>query len=78
MKMWRIIQHIYEGDERDPTLTHVFYGETRDRAEEVYRAHMQSDSFMRGCVTRQRFRDFSCHAESRFERLDARGEWHRA
>lgn len=69
MKRFRIVQDIYEGDELEPTLTHVFYGETRERAREVYQAHMGTDAFMRACVTRRQFRDFSCHALSRMERL---------
>ncbi len=76
MKTWRIVQNIYEGDEREPTLTHVFYGETRKRAGEVYQAHMRSDSFMRDCVTQGRFSDFSCRAESYLERKE-RGVWRR-
>ena len=76
-KTWRVVQHIYEGNEAEPTLTHVFYGETFDRAWGVYKAHMVTDSFMRGCTTNQRFRDFSCHAESYVEHLDARGQWRR-
>lgn len=74
-KIWRIVQHIYEGNDTEPTLTHVFYGETRERAEEVFQAHMTTDSFMRGCVLNRRFRDFGCHTDSHLERLSARGEW---
>lgn len=78
MKTWRIVQQIYEQDDPDPILTHVFYGKTEEEARGVYRAHMTTDSFMRGCVNQQRFRDFACHADSHVERMDSRGEWVRA
>jgi hypothetical protein len=76
VKAWRIVQQIYEQGEVEPTLTHVFYGETRERAQQVYDAHMGTDAFMRGCVTQHRFRDFACRAESYTERYDpADDEW---
>lgn len=75
MKTWRIVQNIYEGAETEPTLTHVFYGESRERAEQVYNAHLKSDSFMLACTTMRRFRDFTCRAESHLEHLNARGAW---
>lgn len=74
MKAWRIVQHIFEGNEAEPTLTHIFYGETRERAEQVYKAHMGTDSFMRSCVYARRFRDFSCHADNYLERYVG-GRW---
>lgn len=72
---WRIVQHIYEGDAREPILTHVFYGETPDAAQGVFDAHMQTDSFMRGCVQDCRFRDFACHATHHLETVAADGQW---
>lgn len=74
-KTWRIVQYIYEERETEPTLMHVFYGETRGRAWAVFQAHMQTDAFMRGCVTSQRFRDFSCHTAEHTERLGPDGRW---
>jgi len=75
-KTWRVVQHIYENVETEPTLTHVFYGETLDRAWAVFNAHMQTDSFMRACTTERRFRDFACHARCYVERYDpADDEW---
>ena len=74
VKSWRIVQNIYENEETEPTLTHVFYGETQERAQQVFDAHMKTDAFMRGCVTNDRFRDFACHAQNHFERFIS-GEW---
>ncbi len=68
MKTWRVVQHIYEERDPEPVLTHVFYGESREEAEHVYSAHMETDSFMRDCVTRGKFRDFACNAKSHLER----------
>jgi hypothetical protein len=76
MKTWRIVQHIYESAEAEPTLSHVFYGETLERAQQVFDAHMQTDAFMRSCVITNRFRNFTCHTDSSTERYDAaRGAW---
>jgi hypothetical protein len=75
VKTWRIVQHIYENVDREPVLTHVFYGESPEAAQHIFDAHMQTDSFMRGCVVDQRFRDFVCHADSHFEQLLPTGEW---
>lgn len=74
MKTWRIVQYIYEGTETEPTLMHVFLGETREQAEGVYAAHMTTDSFMRNCVTAGRFRDFACHVANQTEQL-VNGHW---
>ena len=76
MKTWRIVQHIYEENGTEPVLTHVFYGETREQAAHIYKAHMVTDSFMRGCVMNRQFRDFSCRAIDHTEQYDpATSEW---
>ena len=77
-KIWRVVEHIYEGKDNEPVLTHVFYGETPSGAWAIRRAHMQTDSFLKSCATDRRFRDFTCHTSSYVERLNARGEWVRA
>lgn len=78
MKTWRVVEHIYEGDEIEPTLTHVFYGETEVRAWDVRAAHMKTDSFLRSCATAKRFRDFTCRTERHVEHFNVRGGWRRA
>lgn len=74
-KRWRIVQDIYEENDPEPVLTHCFYGETSEKAQHIYQAHMQTDAFMRNCVLRQRFSDFACHVQERLEHLDQRGQW---
>lgn len=74
MKNWRIVQSIFEGDETEPTLTHVFYGETPKDAAAIYWAHMGTDEFMRACVTKRAFRDFKCAPRSHFE-FKVGGRW---
>jgi hypothetical protein len=74
-KRWRIVQHIYEGEDTEPVLTHVFYGETRERAEQVYQAHLGTDSFMRACSLTGYFRNFTCHALDQLEHLSDQGVW---
>jgi hypothetical protein len=75
MKTWRIVQQIYEEGDPEPVLTHVFYGKTREEAAGVFKAHMGTDSFMRGCVTNGRFRDFTCRAADHTEKLGPDGQW---
>lgn len=62
-KRFQIIHEIYENDEEEPTVTHVFHGETPERAEEVYRAHMKTDAFLRGCTQRGRWDGVDCWVE---------------
>jgi hypothetical protein len=45
----RLVHEIYEGDTL--TVTHVFHGDTKKRAEEVKRAHMETDRFLRAAET---------------------------
>lgn len=57
--MWCLRVDTYENKERMPVLTHVFYGQTKAEADGIYRAHLQTDSFLKASVTTHRFRDFS-------------------
>lgn len=52
-----------------PTVRHEMYGETADRALEVFRAHMETDAFLRGCTTTGNFRGITCKTESIVERI---------
>lgn len=53
---------IYEEAAGDsyPVVQHVFRGKTRAEAMRYYRSHLHTDSFLRGCVERGRWRDVSC------------------
>ncbi len=72
VKTWRIVQHIYEENDPEPVLTHVFYGDTPAASQHIFDAHMQTDSFMRECVERHRFRNFSCRAVAQLENRNER------
>jgi hypothetical protein len=52
-----------------PTVRHEMYGATRERALEVFAAHMQSDAFLRGCTTRQSYEGTTCRTESIVEQI---------
>lgn len=43
---------IYEGDKPYPVVSHIFYGETIKEAERYYRAHLHTDSFLRGAINK--------------------------
>ena len=41
---------IFEGEDEDPTLTHIFWGKTKADAVGVSRAHEKTDKFYAGAV----------------------------
>jgi hypothetical protein len=55
MKKWRIRSEIYEGDDPDPIVTHLFWADTREGAKEVMSAHMASDRFLNECIKKKLF-----------------------
>jgi hypothetical protein len=63
---WRLVVDIYEpgGGHDYPIVRHVFAGDTREEAEGYFDAHMKTDAFLRGCVTKQRWRDVDCDVEA--------------
>lgn len=52
-----------------PTVRHEMYGETHERALEVFAAHMESDAFLRGCTMRGSYERTTCRTESYVERI---------
>lgn len=53
-----LVVQTYEGSTL--VVEHRFFGETRERAEEIYHAHKRSDAFLRGCVERKAFGAIAC------------------
>jgi hypothetical protein len=43
---------IYENDSDIPTLSHVFWGNSREDARGISEAHMHTDTFYRGAMER--------------------------
>lgn len=63
---YRLIVDIFEGDTL--VITHVFYGHTEQQAHHFYSAHMQSDAYLRGCVTRGLYAgNVACRAVMRWD-----------
>jgi len=62
---WIVIHRIYERDigPRRPVVEHRFFGDTRAQAMGVFKAHMTTDSFLRGCQLKQKFGNIDCWAE---------------
>lgn len=48
MPRYRLVHETRESGKL--VLTHIFHGETADEAEHVYRAHLESDAFLRDCT----------------------------
>jgi hypothetical protein len=71
--LWAVVHSIYEesiGDEY-PVVTHTFMGRTRKEAVGYFRAHLKTDSFLRGCTERGRFgSDIKCRTEMTVARYD--------
>lgn len=49
----------YEEDDRTPVLRHVFSGGKRE-AMQIFRAHMKTDSFLRSCELRGKWKKIAC------------------
>ena len=56
MMLFRIRVEIFEPSRPFPVVVHEFLGERPNEAEGYYRAHLESDSFLRQCVQRGVFR----------------------
>ncbi len=46
---------IYEDQNPEPVLSHVFYGTTQEEVNKVVQAHMHYDSFFRAAMTTKTF-----------------------
>jgi hypothetical protein len=65
MALWVAIHRIYEPEGAGleyPVVEHRFYGRTRQEAVHYYEAHRTSDTFMRDCHDRGRWRQVNCVA----------------
>ena len=63
---YKLVVDIYEpeGAGTDyPILRHEFFGRTEKEAEGYFRAHLATDTFLRGCVQKRRWRQVGCVAE---------------
>jgi len=68
--LWRLVVDIFEssvGGEY-PVVQHAFYGKTKSEALGYYQAHLKTDTFLAGCVQRNRWEQVRCTTESRWER----------
>lgn len=65
---FRIVSEIYETVHTYPIVIHIFQGGTAKQAAAFYKAHMLSDAFLRGCVEKGRFANFTCREEHRLEK----------
>lgn len=65
--MARLVVDIFEEGDRAPVVRHVFFGKSRSAALRILRAHMRTDSFLRGCVRRGKWKAVVCRAKRRWE-----------
>jgi hypothetical protein len=62
--MWALHVKIYESEVGDayPVVEHVFRGKTKAEAQGYYESHLKTDTFLRNCVEKSRWRDVNCYA----------------
>lgn len=68
----KLVVDIYEpkGAGTDyPILRHEFYGKTKAEAEGYFRAHLGTDSFLRGCTQKRHYKSIECFADIYWEML---------
>lgn len=65
--MWIAEYNTFEAatGSRRPVLTHLFYGDSREEALAVMRAHLQSDGFFRGCTQTGKYGQIQCWSTHR-------------
>lgn len=73
--MVAIVHRIYEGTSHLPVLEHRFFGKTVAEAERIYFAHMKTDSFLRRCVEKGKFADFTCRFTTHLENVPNEELW---
>jgi hypothetical protein len=61
MALWALHVEIYERPAY-AVVEHVFRGKTKSEAMGYYESHLKTDSFLRDCVERDRWRDIDCRA----------------
>lgn len=65
--MPNLVHEIYEDDDEVPTVTHVFHGETKERAREVKASHMMTDQFLRAAEKQGEFKGIELSVDERWE-----------
>lgn len=68
----RLVSCIYEGEDQYPVVIHIFQGYSPAEARGLYKAHQETDSFLRGCSEHGRFRNFKCRQELTAEQWNGR------
>jgi len=65
MQLHAVVVDIFEGATkfRYPIVRHVFYGRDKGEAEGYFRAHMETDEFLRSCVQKKQWNGVTCEAE---------------
>ena len=49
-----------------PVVQHNFYGQTREEAYGYYKAHLETDIFLRECVEKNRFNGIICRVRAEY------------
>jgi hypothetical protein len=72
MLLWAMVASTYEAEIGDdyPVVIHTMLSKTREGAMGVFKAHMGTDSFLRGCTEQGRFKSIDCRTEVVLLRYD--------
>lgn len=66
--MARLLVDTFEWEGRRPVVRHVFYGRTRKAAQQILRAHLSTDRFLRACEVKRNFSGIKCHNVKRWSK----------
>lgn len=56
----------FEDGAVEPVLTHIFYGETKEKAQRLLAAHARFDDFLRASLTTHRFGSMTLRSVQRW------------
>lgn len=62
--LWELHVQIFESEIGDAyaVVEHVFKGRTKTEAQGYFESHLETDTFLRNCVQKRRWRDVDCYA----------------
>lgn len=65
MQLHVVVVDVFEAATRFryPVVRHAFYGRSREEADGYFRAHLETDSFLRDCLENKRWNGVSCETE---------------
>jgi len=70
---YRLIVHVFEGDEPYPRVTHIFNGGSQREVLDTYRKHRKHDKYLRSARKTGSFEDQPLRLTSKWHQLTSQG-----